>query len=245
MSAANNEDDLESLFDQISEQTLSRLNQPASTPAENVSADNSESGEAPEVFQRVGLLTRQLHDALRELGYDKGVETALSTLPDARDRLAYIARLTGEAADKALSAVERGQALQEAVHKEAAMLAERWDQLFAGQLGVEEFKEVAKQTRDCLHTMVGHSQQTNELFTEVMMAQDFHDLTGQVIQKVVKVAQRLEEQLVQLLLDTTPPERRTQVKDEWLSGPVISADGRDDVVVNQKQVDDLLGSLGF
>ncbi len=85
---------------------------------------------------------------------------------------------------------------------------------------------------------------TQALLTDIMMAQDFHDLTGQVIQKVLKLAADFEAQLVKLLVESTPPEKRTAQTD-WMNGPVVDAKGRDDVVTSQAQVDDLLESLGF
>ena len=78
-----------------------------------------------------------------------------------------------------------------------------------------------------------------------MMAQDFHDLTGQVIRRVINVARSIEDQLVKLLIDTTPAGQRPRLNRPVLEGPTVSADGRDDVVSDQKGVDDLLASLGF
>ena len=75
-----------------------------------------------------------------------------------------------------------------------------------------------------------------------MMAQDFHDLTGQVIKKVVELAATLESSLVALLVETQQAERKPD--EGWLSGPAVRTD-RPDVVTNQAQVDSLLESLGF
>jgi chemotaxis protein CheZ len=90
--------------------------------------------------------------------------------------------------------------------------------------------------------------------TDIMMAQDFHDLTGQVVAKVVKLANDLEAQLVSLLVQAAPPEQAQKVEaaltshhtiEPRLDGPVVNAEGRTDVVANQGEVDDLLASLGF
>ena len=78
-----------------------------------------------------------------------------------------------------------------------------------------------------------------------MMAQDFQDLTGQVIKKVVELAQRMEQQLLSVLLESMPAEVRVEAPEGLLNGPVINAEGRTDVVTSQTQVDDLLESLGF
>lgn len=243
------EDDLEALFDQVSAASAAARSE---APAADASA--SPDGGAPaaaedvephDVFHRIGSLTRNLHDALRELGYDKNVETAVNALPDARARLAYIANLTGNAAERALGAAERGTALQESVQADAAELARAWEDVYAGKQSVEAFKATADRTRAFLASVAQRSGETNAQFIEVMMAQDFHDLTGQVINRIASVATGLEEQLVKLLLDTTPPERRNEVESTWLSGPVVDATGRTDVVTSQGQVDDLLESLGF
>jgi chemotaxis protein CheZ len=78
-----------------------------------------------------------------------------------------------------------------------------------------------------------------------MMAQDFHDLTGQVVAKVVGLANELEDSLVKLLVQVVPPEQREKVDASVLHGPVVNPEGRTDVVTNQGEVDDLLASLGF
>jgi chemotaxis protein CheZ len=91
----------------------------------------------------------------------------------------------------------------------------------------------------------GQADRTNTILTDIMMAQDFHDLTGQVIRRVVALATSLEEQLVKLLIETSRPEQRPQLDPYKLEGPVVAPNARDDVVADQKGVDDLLASLGF
>ena len=192
-----------------------------------------------DVFQRVGELTRKLHDALRELGYDQAVESAVSALPDARARLGYIATLTGQAAERVLSAAETGKEFQSRIESGASALLAQWDAGAARE-------ETEQRTREFLAEVKQDAAKSNELLTDIILAQDFHDLTGQVLNKVVALAQSLEEQLLHLLLEATPPEQRARlVEQPGLDGPVVDATGRDDVVTNQAQVDDLLESLGF
>ena len=200
-----------------------------------------------EVFQRVGLLTRKLHDALRELGYSAAVESAVSSLPDARARLSYIATVTGRAADRVLTAAEAGREIQSGVERDARALAAR----LGGKRGLVSARTAVRRrelaaAQQLLEQLARSASRTNEQFSEIILAQDFHDLTGQVITRVVTLAQTLEEQLVKLLLDVSPPEQRPKAADtETLAGPVIDAVGRTDVVTDQSQVDDLLASLGF
>jgi chemotaxis protein CheZ len=263
-SPAPAEDDLEALFDQVSSEARQQVKDPAATapasaspkdvPAEEIVAvavvaqsalDEPEGEKAQDVFHRIGHLTRTLHDALRELGYDKAVESAMTALPDTRDRLAYIATLTGKAADRALQAVETGKVHQDRLQEEGGKLASRWERVFGGDADVEEFKATASATREFLKILPVETAATNAQLTEIMMAQDFHDLTGQVINRVVGLAREMEQHLLALLLETTPPEKRLSTDEGFLTGPVIDASGRADVVNGQAQVDDLLESLGF
>ena len=196
-----------------------------------------------DVFHRIGTLTRQLHDALRELGYDIHLQGAVGTLPDARSRLDYIARLTGEAADKVLNAVDGARLEQDRLDERLARLAGAWAGLAAADGPHSPAPALVKETaayfveaKEAGRVIQGH-------LTDIMMAQDFHDLTGQVIRKIADLAMHLEEQLVKLLVASTPPDRRGQVQDS-LQGPVVDG-SRAEVVTNQAQVDDLLAELGF
>lgn len=248
----NSTEDLEALFDQIAEQRASSEKAdpaPAAAPAAVAAAAapaaaSGTEGEPYDIFQRVGMLTRNLHDALRELGYDKSIDKAVGALPDARARLTYIANLTGQAAEKALTKAELGLGIQQQLESEATNLAHGWDDLFAGRMTLEQFKSTATQTHEFLRGLPDRTSSAGALFTDIMLAQDFHDLTGQVINKVAGIAQNIEDQLVKLLIDATPPEKRDEVESTWLNGPVIDAK-RNDVVTDQGQVDDLLASLGF
>lgn len=207
-----------------------------------------------DVFKRIGEVTRSLHDALRELGYDTAVESAVTALPDARARLGYIATLTGRAADRVLSAAERGKEIQAGMAHEAGALADSWQVAAAND---EHDGALVERTGRFFELARMQVAETDSLLTDIILAQDFHDLTGQVLNKVVGLAQDLEAQLVKLLLDASPPEQRARVaekvdvaaarnpQDNGLAGPVIDAEGRDDIVTSQAQVDDLLESLGF
>jgi chemotaxis protein CheZ len=197
-----------------------------------------------DVFLRIGALTRRLHDALRELGYAEAVESAVGSLPDAQARLGYIARLTGEAAERVLSAAEAGQEIQNALGREARALGERWT---TGQAAMQaQGSDTSASIASFLERVGRETGQTSTHLTDIILAQGFHDLTGQVINRVVGIAGNLEQQLVRLLLDATPPEQRARLaEDGSLAGPLADTAGRDDVVSNQSQVDELLESLGF
>jgi chemotaxis protein CheZ len=214
-------------------------------------ADDSTAPDAEDgIRQRIGQLTRTLHDALRELGYDRELMDARDNLPDARDRLAYIARMTGEAAEKVLNAVDRARTVQQELTEQAGSLRNRWRAVAAystgGRACTPAGKQLIDETCEFFADVGGQADRTNTILTDIMMAQDFHDLTGQVIRRVVTLAQSLEEQLVKLLIETSSASQRPrQDQQPRLEGPVVVPESRDDVVSDQKGVDDLLASLGF
>ncbi len=231
--------DLQALFDSIADKR----------PVDSGEVASGTSEEWPvqeKVFKQVGQMARQLHDTLGALGYDKVLEKSISALPDAKDRLAYIANLTEQAACKVLNATDIANPLQEELEVGAALLAAKWDTVYANKMGVEDFKLLASETRAFVKNAVPQrTAATKEQLMEIMMAQDFQDLTGQVIKKVIALAQDLESQLMSVLIETMPGEKRTESVESLLNGPVINAEGRTDVVASQQQVDDLLDSLGF
>lgn len=197
-------------------------------------------GEGTSVHLKIGQLTRQLHNALNELGYAQQLRGSMGELPDAQSRLSYIARLTGEAAEKVLSRVELAKAQHDHIASEARRVR--------AALVADPVAAVAKgEVYNALGDIEGATQEADTHLTEIMMAQDFHDLTGQVIARVVRLASTLEEQLVQLLIQTAPPGSAAPAMpaSEPLQGPVVNPEATPDVVTSQSQVDDLLASLGF
>ena len=232
-------DELQALFDSVAAE--------APQPADDaVAAAEATWPQQEDVFKRVGHMARSLHDTLSQLGYDKLIEKTVTTLPDAQDRLAYVANLTEQAACRVLNATDIALPLVDQVEAQARQIAERWDKVFANQLPVAEFRQLAIDSRQFLgQDLPAKTSATHAQLTEIMMAQDFQDLTGQVIKKIVALAQELESGLMGLLLDVVPEERKTEQVTSLMNGPVVNADGRTDVVVNQAQVDDLLDSLGF
>ena len=238
LAVAEESEDLEALFDSIIEDNSARESAavPKAEPAQSAPGD---------VMSRVGSLTRTLHDALRELGYDRLLEKTASSIPDARDRLDYVVKMTEQAAVRALNAIEAAQPIQDRLGDEAERLSAQWQKLYDKQLNVEEFKALVAGTRDYLADVPKQTRATNAQLLEIMMAQDFQDLTGQVIKKITALAQNMEQQLVHLLVDMAPAEMRVEIDAGLLNGPVVNATGRSDVVTDQNQVDDLLASLGF
>lgn len=199
-----------------------------------------------EFLSRIGHMTRALHDSLRGLGLDKLIEKAASDIPDARDRLDYVARMSEQAAQKVLNATDAASPLQDKIDTTAQELSAAWNALLdAPDTGDAEWRALAERTAMSLDGMRGATVDTKAYLMDIMMAQDFQDLTGQVITKVTTIAQNLEQQLVQMLVDFAPAEVRRDYDNGLLNGPQINPTGNSEVVSNQGQVDDLLDSLGF
>ena len=246
VASTSDDDDLQALFDSVAAETLS--SKIATQTVQDGSGDTSGErwSQQEAVFNRIGQMARSLHDTLGLLGYDKVLEKTISALPDAKDRLAYIANLTEQAACRVLNATDVAVPLIDDIKNGAQNLGTRWDKVFANQLSADEFKQLAAETRAFLNNELPQkTKETHAQLTEIMMAQDFQDLTGQVIKKVVSLAQELESGLMSVLLEVVPETKRTEEVTSLMNGPVVSAEGRTDVVVNQEQVDDLLDSLGF
>ena len=193
---------------------------------------------APNVFQQIGSITRLLHDTIEQLGVMPKLQVAASGLPDARSRLSYIATKTAAAAEKVLNLVDQAKAEHAAIAQQTRGLA--------AALLADPVKAVASgAVFNFVNDVEARTQRIDSHLTDIMMAQDFHDLTGQVVAKVVILANELEDSLVKLLVQVVPPEQREKVDPNVLAGPVVNPQGRTDVVTNQGEVDDLLASLGF
>ncbi len=193
---------------------------------------------SPEVFQQLGSITRLLHDTMQQLGVMPKLQIATDGIPDARSRLTYIAAKTADAANKVLNSVDQAKAehalIADATRTMGKLIVANPVKAVASGAVLNFVQEVEQATA----RIDGH-------LTDIMMAQDFHDLTGQVVAKVVTLANDLEDSLVKLLVQVVPPDQREKVDPNVLNGPVVNAEGRTDVVSNQGEVDDLLASLGF
>lgn len=208
------------------------------------------------LVSRIGQLTRMLRDSMRELGLDKQVERAAEAIPDARDRLHYVANMTEQAAERALNAIEVAKPMQERMRAEALALDNRWQGWYEAPLTLDDARTLVVDTRDFIRRVPDDAQATSSQLMEIMLAQDFQDLTGQVIKKIMEVVYNIEQQLLAVLLENISPERRAELiavvagvglvgGDGLMNGPQVNTEGRSDIVTDQGQVDDLLTSLGF
>ncbi|WP_233234726.1 protein phosphatase CheZ [Bordetella sp. LUAb4] len=201
-------------------------------------------GDPSDLIHRIASLTRMLRDSMRELGLDQAIKDAAQAIPDARDRLRYVAQMTEQAANRVLNAVDAAQPVQEDLARNAKQLDSRWNEWFDQPLEMPQARELVKDTRAFLQGVPGQTQITQSKLMEIMMAQDFQDLTGQVIVRMMDVVGAIERELLQVLLDSVPTEKRDEAN-SLLNGPQVNPEGKADVVTSQDQVDDLLASLGF
>ncbi len=186
----------------------------------------------PDAYRQIGMMARQLHDTLEQLGLSPRLQQSVEGLSDARTRLAYVVRKTGESADRVLTMVDLIKREREEIDAATRALA-----------GLGEGAPPAD-VRGLAARVAAASAHIGTHLTEIMLAQDFHDLTGQVVARVVALAVGLEDDLVRLLLDASPRSTSTQATSASLEGPVLEPAGAD-VVHSQSEVDDLLESLGF
>ncbi|MGX5660253.1 protein phosphatase CheZ [Castellaniella ginsengisoli] len=197
-----------------------------------------------DLIQRIAQLTRTLRMSMRELGLDQAIKDAAHAIPDARDRLHYVAQMTEQAANRVLNAAEQTQPLQDSMQRDAKALDARWQDWFDHPVELDQARALVDDTRAFLKDVPEKTQASQNSLMEIIMAQDFQDLTGQVIMRMLGVIGAIETELVQVLIDNVPQEKREETK-SLLNGPVVNASGKSDVVTNQDQVDDLLASLGF
>jgi chemotaxis protein CheZ len=204
-----------------------------------LSPEELKSATPAEVFVQVGTITRLLHDTLAQLGVMPQLKNAADGIPDARSRLNYIAEKTSVAAEKVLNSVDNAKAEHQAIAAATRELAAR--------LQADPVRAVASgAVLNFVSDVESATGRIDNHLTDIMLAQDFHDLTGQVVAKVVKLANDLEGSLLKLLVQVVPQDQRDKVQEAIvLNGPVVNHEGRTDVVANQEQVDDLLASLGF
>lgn len=195
------------------------------------------------LIHRIAQLTRMLRDSMRELGLDQAVKEAAYAIPDARDRLHYVARMTEQAANRVLNAAEALQPVQDDLQQRAVALDQRWQAWFDAPVELDQARELVDDTRAMIKEIPEKTKLTQDALLDIIMAQDFQDLTGQVIMKMLHVVTAIETELVQVLIDSVPQERREEAH-SLLNGPAVD-ETKPDIVTSQDQVDDLLDSLGF
>ncbi|MDC8830509.1 protein phosphatase CheZ [Alteromonas gilva] len=210
--------------------------------------------ESVELFAEVGKLTRQLHDSLNNFQLDERIAgLANEEIPDAQTRLTYVIEETEKAANTTMDAVESSMPIVETMKGQLDSVMPEWKKLMNREIELDEFKSMCLDLDKFLEESAKNADQLMSLLTEVLMAQGYQDLTGQVIRRVIELVKEVEDSLVHMLTvfggaevskspSAAPKSVETEIKAE---GPIIDAESRDDVVSGQDDVDDLLSSLGF
>jgi len=205
-----------------------------------------------ELFAEIGKLTRQLHDSLTNFQLDSRLnDLATADIPDAKERLNYVITSTEEAANKTMDAVESIFPVVDNIANQVKAVSPAWTKLMNNEIDLNEFKSLCKDINTLLVTTGKETIHIHSLMTDVLMAQDFQDLTGQVIRKVIDLVREVEDSLINMLTAFGISAEQTQVKsppkvgDNLVEGPVVNKEDRDDIVEDQDDVDDLLSSLGF
>jgi chemotaxis protein CheZ len=204
-----------------------------------------------EAYARLGAITREMHEALTVLGGNQ-LHSIVQEIPNARDRLAYVGKMTEDAANKVLTLVEVAKPECDDLSGRGLELAESLGRMAsAPDMSVEKAKGLLVVCGKFAERTAKFAGDQSSVLSDIMMSQDFQDLSGQVIKKVIDIITRTEMQLVQLLLDSSPAEGEAPgavavergeitVDNHVLEGPQTA-----DTALKQDDVDDLLASLGF
>lgn len=213
------------------------------------------------LFLEVGKLTRSLHESIKNFAIDTSdseMREEMSRMQDASQRLNYVIEKTEQAANKTMDMVENTMPVSGRFRENAQVLKEEWDKLMRREMTPEEFRQLTKKVDSFLITAVADASQIDSNLSDIMLAQDFQDLTGQVIKRVIQLVKEVEDNLVNLVAMASTIDQITGVKHEVPTtdtasqepdigpeGPIMNAEARDDVVDGQDDVDALLSSLGF
>lgn len=218
------------------------------------------SKEQSKLFAEVGKLTRQLHESLKSFELDTRLaDITTEAIPDAKKRLSYVMELTESAANRTMDAVEAGLPIAQELADEVSHIKPTWDRLMSRDIALGEFKTLCHDIDKFMSNSGHKTDELQSLMTSILMAQDYQDLTGQVIHRVIELVKEVEESLIHLL--TAFAEQDGSLNDiveqqnaeesvvaktlAGPEGPIIDKESRNDVVSDQDEVDDLLSSLGF
>ncbi len=200
------------------------------------------------LFQEIGKLTRQLHDALGNCRNDERISSIAEVdMPDARERLAYVIEKTSDSAHKTLGYVEAALPLSDQLKSEAVEMTEEWERFKRREMSAEDFRDLSKRLEKFLAAVNANNDEIHEHLTAILLAQDFQDLTGQIISRVINIVEQVEQGLVGMIRKCGEKKEETAKAGPNIDaeGPLVNADKRNDVVNGQNAVDDLLSSLGF
>jgi len=203
------------------------------------------------LFQEVGRLTRQLHDTMNSFALDsKMVELTSKDIPDAKERLHYVIAMTEQAANQTMEVIEHLTPISQELSDQANELSNKWDRFLAKDMPFEEFKNMSQEITVQFAQTKERVASVQTGLTDILMAQGFQDITGQIIRRVIDLVQEMEHSMVELVRLSGGKMKAgvaSVVTEPELPGPVVPGvdDKANDVATSQDDVDDLLSSLGF
>lgn len=203
------------------------------------------------LYQELGKLTRQVHESLMGFQLDPRLTDLVSDeIPDVKDRLKYVISQTDQAAHRTLTAIEEIMPVMDDLIAQADGLIERWQKFRQRELSLQDFRLLAEEIDGFFSRVSEKGSKVQSSLTDVLMAQEFQDLVGQVIKRVITLVQDLEQNMVELVKATG--QRLESKKDKGKEDPlkaegphIPGKDTSDKVAQSQDDVDDLLASLGF
>jgi len=202
------------------------------------------------LYQELGMLTREIHDTIRSFADDDRLASlAQDEIPDAKERLQLIVTKTDEAAHRTMTGAEETVSMIDDFSARAQVMRERWRRFRKRELSKQEFVVLYQDLDHFLEAIDDESQAIHGKMTEIMLAQDYQDITGQMIKQVVNMVQEIEERLVRLVSISGGAVDGRQESEapqgETAEGPQLPSASRDKVAQSQGDVDDLLAGLGF
>ncbi len=222
----------------MANQTLSELTASDSSPGD--------------LFQEVGRLTRELHEAINGFVLDTAMaEMVQVDMPDATERLQYVIETTETAAHQTLTAIEDALPVSERLKAKAEHLNQQWGKFLQREMKVDDFKALSGELSEFLQNTAEDSNELHNKMNDIMMAQGFQDITGQIIKKVIKLVEDVEGRLIHLVKlagNAHTSKNDEQIRKQKMAqedGPVVPGVTQSQVVSGQDDVDDLLSSLGF
>ncbi len=203
-----------------------------------------------EMYQELGKLTRELHNTLSGFRVDSRIEDlAEQGIPDAKERLNFVIQMTDQAAHKTLTAVEESIPVCDEMVKSTEDISEKWKKFTSRDMSADQFREMAREISIYLESSSGKTTILRESLNDIMMAQEFQDLSGQTIRRVINLVQEMEESLIGIIRissrHSNDESDKTNKNQAGLQGPQMPGKEDEDAMKNQDEVDDLLSSLGF
>ncbi len=216
------------------------------------------------LFQELGRLTRDVHETFKAFRDDSRI-TELAEgggIANAKERLHYVITMTQQAADTTMSQIEEAIPLCENITSGTSELLSSWERFTQRQMEAEEFRQLSKTLKVFLESANNDSKSLMTNLNEIMMAQSYQDLTGQIIYKVIKLVEDVEGDLINLiklsskhsgqpdpLAEAEAMEKQAEARKKdksSLDGPVVPGLADEvETLAGQDEVDDLLSSLGF